>query len=99
MNKSNNDASAESGSQFNFEEEKIPDKSEEGGSAPVGQNKISQENSSEAVAKSTMLGVKRKKDMYSWDEKFVWNFYQIKEFVNLVYHKKWILPIVHGFIE
>jgi len=99
MNKSNNDASAESGSQFNFEEEKIPDKSEEGGSAPVCQNKIFQDNSSEAVAKSTMLGIKRKKDMYSWDEKFVWNFYQIKEFVNLVYHKKWILPIVHGFIE
>jgi hypothetical protein len=42
---------------------------------------------------------KRKKDMYSWDEKFVWNFYLIKDLLPIIKFKKWILPLVHGYIN
>lgn len=42
---------------------------------------------------------KRKKDLYSWDEKFVWNFYLIQDLLPLIKFKKWILPVVHGYIN
>ena len=42
----------------------------------------------------------RKKDLYSWDEKFVWNFYLMEEFMKSdKVNKKWILPIIHGFVN
>lgn len=42
---------------------------------------------------------KRKKDLYSWDEKFVWNFYLLQDLLSLIKFKKWILPVVHGYIN
>jgi hypothetical protein len=42
---------------------------------------------------------RRKKDMYSWDEKFVWNFYLVKDLLNIIKFKKWIIPVVHGYIN
>lgn len=42
---------------------------------------------------------RRKKDMYSWDEKFVWNFYLIQDLLSIIKFKKWILPVVHGYIN
>jgi phosphatidylinositol 3,5-bisphosphate 5-phosphatase len=41
----------------------------------------------------------RKKDQYPWDEKFVWNFYLIEDLLKIVKNKKWILPVVHGYIS
>lgn len=46
-----------------------------------------------------MILNKRKKDLYSWDEKFVWNFFLIQDFLSIVKNKKWIMPIVHGYIN
>ena len=37
--------------------------------------------------------------MYSWDEKFVWNFYLIQDLLSIIKFKKWILPVVHGYIN
>lgn len=37
--------------------------------------------------------------MYSWDEKFVWNFYLVKDLLNIIKFKKWIMPVVHGYIN
>ncbi len=42
---------------------------------------------------------RRKKDQYSWDEKFVWNFYLIQELLKIIKNKKWILPVVNGYIS
>jgi len=41
---------------------------------------------------------RRKKDLYSWDEKFVWNFYLIEDLLKIIKNKKWIMPVVHGSI-
>ena len=35
---------------------------------------------------------------YPWKEMYVWNFYQNKEFNQIIKQKKFILPIIHGFI-
>lgn len=38
-------------------------------------------------------------DYYPWNEKFQWNYYLIKEFFSLVKDKRWVLPIMHGYIH
>lgn len=38
--------------------------------------------------------------MYPWDEKFVWNYFLIKDFMNTQgISQKWILPVIYGYIN
>ena len=36
---------------------------------------------------------------YPWNENFLWNYSLIKEFFSIVDDKKWILPVIHGYIN
>jgi SacI homology domain len=54
---------------------------------------------SSAMSRSENSPSKRKKDLYSWDEKFVWNFYLLQDLLPIIKFKKWILPVVHGYIN
>lgn len=39
------------------------------------------------------------KELGHFSEIFTWNYYGIAEFYNLIENKKWIIPIIHGYIE
>mmetsp|Transcript_38549 Transcript_38549/g.28414 ORF Transcript_38549/g.28414 Transcript_38549/m.28414 type:complete len:198 (-) Transcript_38549:913-1506(-) len=41
----------------------------------------------------------RSNNLAPFDEQFVWNHYLIKEFYELIDNKKWIMPIIHGFVS
>lgn len=38
-------------------------------------------------------------DYYPWNENFLWNYHLIKEFFSIVNDKKWVLPIIHGYVS
>jgi len=38
-------------------------------------------------------------DYYPWNETFMWNYHLLKEFFSIVSDKKWVLPIIHGYIN
>ena len=37
-------------------------------------------------------------DYYPWKEMFVWNDYHMKEFYGVLQQKKWLMPMVYGYI-
>lgn len=38
-------------------------------------------------------------DYYPWNENFLWNYSLINEFFSIVQDKKWILPVIHGYLK
>ena len=38
-------------------------------------------------------------DYYPWNENFMWNYFLMKEFFSIVSDKKWVLPVIHGYIN
>ena len=38
-------------------------------------------------------------DYYPWNENFIWNYHLIKEFFPIITDKKWVLPLIHGYIN
>jgi len=38
-------------------------------------------------------------DYYPWNEKYLWNYHLITDFFSKVNDKRWVLPIIHGYIN
>lgn len=38
-------------------------------------------------------------DYFPWNENFMWNYSLTKEFFSIVTDKRWVLPIIHGYIN
>lgn len=36
---------------------------------------------------------------YPWNENFLWNYSLIKEFFSIVKDKRWVMPVIHGYIN
>jgi hypothetical protein len=36
---------------------------------------------------------------FPWNENFMWNYSLIKEFFSLVEDKRWVVPVIHGYIN
>ena len=39
------------------------------------------------------------KEYKPWDSQMMWNYFLIKDFYNSVKRKKWIMPLIHGFVD
>lgn len=36
---------------------------------------------------------------FPWNEKFLWNYHLMKEFFSIIKDKRWVLPIIYGYIS
>lgn len=36
---------------------------------------------------------------FPWNENFLWNFSLIKEFFSTIKDKRWVMPLIHGYIN
>jgi hypothetical protein len=36
---------------------------------------------------------------FPWNENFLWNYTLIKEFFSVVQDKRWVMPVIHGYVN
>ena len=67
--------------------------------ASVGRGHGKEDKSRTFFRRKEDLGHFLVEDYYPWKELYVWNFHLMKDFFPLVSEKKWMCPLVYGYIR